>query len=77
MSAMAWTLYHERDSTQNSGISLSLYVRLMVFAIIGAVGIGLSAAAVPRLGHNSLPDSFNLTIVLREALSYHQVLKLT
>ncbi|KAF8071893.1 hypothetical protein FPV67DRAFT_1667347 [Lyophyllum atratum] len=64
---MAYILYRNwgafrRLSTDNSGVSLSMYIRLTLFLLLGGIGIGLSAAFIPSIGHSSAPRSWNVLL---------------
>lgn len=51
-----------RLSLGDSGISLSMYIRLTLFLLLGGIGIGLSAAFVPSIGHTDAPRAWNVLL---------------
>lgn len=66
---MAFILYRNWDafrhlSTDNSGVSLSMYIRLMCFTLVGGMAFGLSAVLVPTLNVMSTPRNWSVLLTI-------------
>ncbi|KAF8067056.1 hypothetical protein FPV67DRAFT_1227161 [Lyophyllum atratum] len=50
-------------STENSGVSFAMYMRLILFTLLAGIALGLSFVAVPRIDHHQpAPESWSIIL---------------